>query len=137
MTWPRRNARLIQDRAEPQRASLSLQSGHSTLPRPLCDSCIERSHQRPSKRSFCCFIFLVETGSPVSHTGLDFAHASILGAGYLAWLPEVFLEVWLSVPNCSHLLYGPDPTLDHSAGSSDKVKSSDPLKLAPALKILL
>lgn len=86
---------------------------------------------------FLLLYFLVETGSPVSHTGLDFAHASILGAGYLTWLSEVFLEVWLSVPNCSHLLYGPGPTLDHSAGSSDKVKSSDPLKLAPALKILL
>lgn len=34
--------------------------------------------------------FLDETGSPVAHAGLDFVHASILGAGYHTWLSKAF-----------------------------------------------
>lgn len=37
--------------------------------------------------------FLDETGSPVAHAGLDFVHASILGAGYHTWLSKAFTAV--------------------------------------------
>lgn len=45
LTWHRGDWSLVQDSSECRASKvLSVESGHSTLPRPLCNSCIERSH---------------------------------------------------------------------------------------------
>lgn len=94
------------------KGSLSLQSGHSTLPRPLCNSCIEQCHPRPSKKSFCCFIFSLRQDLLCPTLALTLYMLAFQVRATSPGYPRYSQKYGCRLPNYSHQLYGPGPTLD-------------------------